>query len=149
MTTAEQRGPEPDRTDASVRPSDGLDVAPGTPVVSSPYQPPMRPLSGQGFQVDSAELEATASKAHQIGANLLDIAQSSAGSLAQVGPHGGWAISDALARCADAWHAELTTAGQTMRSVGDKLINTAASYRETDAANGQAFADIQRRELLP
>lgn len=40
--------------------------------------------------------------------DLAESVRAVADSLAATGPHSGWAIGEALARCADAWTRELT-----------------------------------------
>lgn len=51
--------------------------------------------------------------------DLAESARVAADSLAAVGQHGGWAISEAVSRCAEAWTRELTGSRAACRSASD------------------------------
>jgi hypothetical protein len=119
------------------------------PVLPIDPHPPVRPLnsgleSGQGFRVDVGELHLISGHAAGITDDLGRAVSGQAGVLADVGPHAGWVVSGALGRCAEAWEQELGAAAGKVRSVGDKLTETAAHYSTVDGSGRDRITSLGR-----
>ncbi|HVV19864.1 MAG TPA: hypothetical protein VHF06_10545 [Pseudonocardiaceae bacterium] len=117
------------------------------PIIGRPRPAPIQPLGTGGggagqVQVDLAHLTTTGTNATQLGADMLSTVQRGTTALAEVGQHAGWAISGALGRCAAGWQAQLTSTSQAVDTVGTRLADTVAHYRDTENTNATAFRSI-------
>jgi hypothetical protein len=99
-------------------------------------------VSGEFFEVDPQRLYATGRAATDIGESLLDTVKQQIIQLADPGPHGAWAVGQALGRCADAWEVELTDASRAAYVAGTSLAESAAAYVSHDTAAAHAFHQL-------
>jgi hypothetical protein len=80
------------------------------------------------LHVDPSSLRAAAETAARIGVGLHAAIRTSAPRLADSGAPGGWAASQALSQCSDAWEMELTKAAQALHTTSDNLARAAGRY---------------------
>src|SRR5439155_23014367 len=100
---------------------------------------------GSGFRVDPMVLRKVGEHARAIAEELGQTVRGQAGVLGDAGPHGGWAVGGALSRCAEAWERELVDTVGKVRSVGDKMGETAAQYSHVDSVGRDRLDGLSRR----
>ncbi|HET6504857.1 MAG TPA: type VII secretion target [Amycolatopsis sp.] len=98
------------------------------------------------LHVDPAVLRAAAGAAGRIGAELHIAIRRNAPRLIDSGAAGGWAASQALGQCSDAWEMELTKAAQAVHNTSDNLARAANRYADLDRTVAGVLSEFMPKE---
>ncbi|WP_027940869.1 type VII secretion target [Amycolatopsis taiwanensis] len=96
------------------------------------------------IHVDPAALREAAGAAGRIGNQLHADVRAHAPHLVDSGAAGGWAASQALGDCADAWETELTRSAQTLHTTSNDLARAAGRYGDVERAIVDVLRDFWR-----
>lgn len=98
------------------------------------------------LHVDLSSLRAAAETTDRIGTGLHVAIRTNAPRLVHSGAPSGWAASQALNQCSDAWETELTKAAQALHNTSDNLARAAGRYANIEHTITDVLSDFRSED---